>query len=194
MEMRSRTFVFVRHGVTNWNHEGRFQGQLDIPLNNEGSRQARVLKEHLPQHRFDCIYTSPLRRALETARVIAGNLPVVMDWRLAEIDHGDWQGKTKEEIATHWPDLWDRWEKDPLQVTPTSGESPEQVRQRVDDFLRSVTAEIVLCVSHGVVIQTVRSLLLTDEPGSPGTPRNGSIHTFSVCGNALTGYRFEEIV
>lgn len=62
-----RTFVFIRHGTTDWNLEGRFQGQLDIPSNDEGRLQAQAVKERLGSATFDEIYTSPLQRASETA-------------------------------------------------------------------------------------------------------------------------------
>jgi len=191
----SKRFVFVRHGMTDWNREGRFQGHLDIPLNSTGRQQALSLRRHLLKRTFDRIFTSPLQRAHETAQLIAGAVPIVPDWRIAEIHHGDWQGKTRMEIAAQWPDLWDRWEKEPLSVTPSGGETPERVRQRVEDFLRTVDGRTVLCISHGVVIQTVRTVLLHNHAGENSvTPRNASIHTFSLRKGRVTEYAIEEIV
>jgi broad specificity phosphatase PhoE len=176
-----RTFVFIRHGATDWNLEGRFQGQLDIPLNSEGRLQAQAVKDRLGSAAFDEIYTSPLRRASETARIIAGERVVQTDWRLAEIHHGEWQGLTKEEIASRWPDTWTAWNKDPLGTTTGSGESPDEVRRRVEEFLRTARGQAVLCVSHGIVIQTVRTILLgTQLEDRDRTPRNASVHTFHV--------------
>jgi phosphoserine phosphatase len=176
-----RTFVFIRHGTTDWNREGRFQGQLDIPLNSEGRHQAEAVKERLGSAAFDEIYSSPLQRACETARIIAGERVIQTDWRLAEIHHGDWQGLTKNEIASRWPDAWTAWIKDPLGTTTGNGESPHDVRRRVEDFLKTAKGQAVLCVSHGIVIQTVRRLLLgTRLEDRTMTPRNASVHTFQV--------------
>ena len=184
------TLVFVRHGFTDWNLDGRLQGQLDIPLNAAGRAQARILRDHLAAKTFDRIYTSPLQRAAETARIIAGDRSVLTDWRIAEIHHGDWQGKTKREIASRWPAAWEAWNKQPLQVTSGGGESPEQIRGRVQDFLRSVAAPTILCVSHGMVIQTVRAILLgtahSEDHSAP--PENASVHTFYLRQNEVTQY------
>jgi broad specificity phosphatase PhoE len=187
---RIQTLVFVRHGFTDWNIDGRFQGQLDIPLNATGRAQAQMLRDHLATQTFDRIYTSPLQRAAETARIVAGERMVLTDWRIAEIHHGDWQGKTRQEIASRWPEAWEQWNKTPLQVTSRGGESPELIRHRVQDFLRSVAGETVLCVSHGVVIQTVRSILLgsTHSEDRRSAPENASVHTFCLRHNQMTQY------
>ena len=94
--------VVVRHGQTDWNVEERYQGQLDLPLNAVGRTQAEALKRRLAGTQFDTAYSSPLRRAFETAQIIAGELPLIADTRLSEIHHGDWQGKTKADIEERW--------------------------------------------------------------------------------------------
>jgi broad specificity phosphatase PhoE len=188
------TFVFVRHGITDWNADGRFQGRLDIPLNAAGRRQAEILRDRLASISFDRIYTSPLRRAEETAQIVAGAQSIVSDWRLAEIDHGDWQGRTKQEIAVRWPDAWDAWNKDPLATATGGGESPEEVRRRVEDFLNTAAGEDVLCVSHGIVIQTVRRILLGARlEDSVTSPRNASVHTFLIPHRGMARYTVEEL-
>jgi broad specificity phosphatase PhoE len=189
------TLVFVRHGITDWNVDGRFQGQLDIPLNAAGRRQAEVVRAHLEPIAFDRVYASPLKRAEETARILAGHQRVVADWRLAEIHHGDWQGKTKEEIESQWPDEWAVWNKDPLKTKTSGGESPNDLRRRVQDFLMALTGNSVLCVSHGVVIQTVREILLGtafEDRASP--PRNASVHTFTFGPDNVARYKVEQVV
>jgi probable phosphoglycerate mutase len=189
------TLVFVRHGITDWNLEARFQGQMDIPLNAAGRRQAEAVRAHLESIAFDHVYASPLKRAEETARIVAGHQRVVVDWRLAEIHHGDWQGRTKDEIASRWPDEWAAWNKDPLRTTTSGGESPDDVRRRIEDFLAMLTGDNVLCVSHGVVIQTVRQILI--GPGGENgasAPRNASVHTFSFGADNVARYRVEDVV
>jgi broad specificity phosphatase PhoE len=193
MTGRSKQLVLVRHGQTDWNVEERFQGQLDVPLNAVGRNQAEALKLQLAGVHFDIAYSSPLIRAVETAQIIAGNVHVDRDPRLTEIHHGFWQGKTKRDIADRWPDQWDQWNKLPQNFTAPGGESAASVRARVRDFLRTIQGTNILCVSHGVVIQTFLAIL----KGGPYldhaayVPENGSIHTLSLLeGGAQGAARF----
>jgi broad specificity phosphatase PhoE len=187
--------VAVRHGETDWNVERRFQGQLDIPLNAVGCRQAEALRLRLSGFGFDGAYSSPLRRAFETARVIAGDYPILADPRLTEIHHGSWQGKTRLEIEAQWPDDWERWRRGSRSFAPPGGESSMCVRARVEDFLRTLRGTNVLCVSHGVVIQILLSILSgSARLGQDGyVPTNGSIHTFRFRNGNRCDYRVEEI-
>jgi phosphoserine phosphatase len=178
----SRTLILVRHGLTDWNVEGRYQGRLDIPLNAAGREQAEGLKAHLAHIPFDIVYSSPLRRAYETAEIIAGGKPIVCDDRLAEIHHGTWQGKTQDEIATRWPNEWQTWNSDPDQFTPPGGESAAQVELRVKAFIGDITGQAVLCVSHGVVIQKFLSTMLGKPRPAEHVPSNGSLHFISLNG------------
>jgi len=190
-----RILVAVRHGETDWNAQHRFQGQLDIPLNVTGCSQAEALRFRLSAISFDTAYSSPLRRAFETARVITRDLPILADARLSEIHHGCWQGKTKSEIEAQWPDEWDRWCRGLWRFAPPGGESSIAVRARVEDFMRTLRGTNVLCVSHGVVIQILLSILIGGSRlGQDGyAPTNGSIHTFRLRNGNLCEYRIEEI-
>lgn len=87
----------VRHGQTDYNFEGRYGGRIDIHLNNEGRKQAQVVKELLKDIKFDLVFSSPLIRALETASIITDN-NIIKDNRLIERDNGDLEGKLKSEI------------------------------------------------------------------------------------------------
>jgi broad specificity phosphatase PhoE len=185
-----RTLVVVRHGQTDWNLEERFQGQLDIPLNAVGRGQAETLKRQLGNIRFDAAYSSPLRRAYETAEIIAAGLPVQADARLAEIHHGAWQGKTKQDIADLWPDEWAEWNELPTQFTPPGAEPAGSVRSRVEDFLQKLEGTLILCVSHGIIIQTLLSVLLGPSH-EEYVPANGSIHTFVFRNNRVCDYHIE---
>jgi len=188
MYSSERTLVIVRHGQTDWNREERFQGQLDIPLNAVGRRQAETLNQQLGSVLFDARYSSPLRRAYETAEVIARGLPVHTDARLTEIHHGSWQGRTKRDIASEWPHLWNDWNKEPLNFTPPGGEAARSVRSRVEDFLQEVGGNNILCVSHGVVIQTFLSVLLGTSQ-EDYIPSNASVHTFVFRDNRVRDYQ-----
>ena len=100
--------VLVRHGQTEWNRVERFRGRADVPLNETGLAQAeatgrRVASEWQPV----CVYSSPLSRAVKTAEAIARHfdLPVHVHPGLADIDYGEWQGLTPDEVEEHWPGL-----------------------------------------------------------------------------------------
>ena len=191
-----RILVAVRHGQTDWNVEQRFQGQLDIPLNPVGYSQAEELKTRLTGLSFDAVYSSPLRRAMATAHVVVANgVPISIDNRLIEIHHGEWQGRTKSQIAKRWPREWDRWNSEPQRFTPEGGESAEYLRARVEDFLRTMQGTTVLCVSHGVVIQTLLSVLVGGRYLDPKSyePANGSIHTLWFQNGRLLDYRLDSV-
>ena len=175
-----RSLILVRHGLTDWNLEKRYQGRLDIPLNAAGRAQAAGLKAQLETLAFEIVYSSPLGRAYETAQIIAGGRPIVCDERLAEIDHGTWQGRTQDEIAAQWPREWQRWNSDPDQFTPPGGETAAQVQSRVKAFLSDIRGEAVLCVSHGVVIQTFLSTVLGTVKPMDHVPSNGSLHILNL--------------
>ena len=194
--MIKRTLIIARHGQTNWNIEKRFQGRLDVPLNATGRHQADSLRNHLTLDTFDTVCSSPLKRAAETAQIIAGKSPIAFDGKLAEIHHGCWQGKTKEEIAARWPDQWERWQDEPQRFAPSGGETAAHVRVRVEEFLRTIHGTNILCVSHGVVIQTFLSILLGASGRRPPAyvPPNGSIHTFCFRGTTVSDYHASEIV
>ena len=100
------TIVLVRHGETDWNRERRFQGHADTPLNEAGRRQAGELADSLRTERLSAVYTSPLRRASETAEIVAERLG--LDVRpleaLREIDVGDWEGLTIDQVKARYPE------------------------------------------------------------------------------------------
>ena len=176
----SRTLILVRHGLTDWNIEGRYQGRLEIPLNAAGRKQAETLKARLENTPFESVYSSPLQRAFETAQIIAHGKPIRRDARLAEIDHGAWQGKTHEEIATQWPHQWRAWKNDPDRFTPPGGESIADVQSRVREFFAEIKAETILCVSHGVVIQAFFATMAPSSKQAGSVPSNGSLHFLSL--------------
>jgi broad specificity phosphatase PhoE len=189
-----RMLVAIRHGQTDWNVDQRFQGHVDIPLNAVGYSQAETLKSRLAGIRFDAVYSSPLRRALKTAQIIASDLPISVDTRLIEIHHGCWQGMTKQDIAERWPDEWQRWNSEPQRFTPSGGETADSIRARLEDFLNAMQGTIILCVSHGVVIQTLLSILIGQyAEHNAYEPPNGSIHTVCFRNNRVSEYSSDRI-
>jgi probable phosphoglycerate mutase len=133
-------FYFLRHGEATWNATGRLCGSTDVPLSDVGRRQAHLLALRLKPLEFEALYSSPLSRALETARIIGEALryePVV-DYRLAELNYGAWEGRTFEEIRRATPDAYRAWDADPANLAPPEGESGVHLIARVTPFLADV--------------------------------------------------------
>jgi broad specificity phosphatase PhoE len=156
------TAVLVRHGETDWNVEGRWQGQADPPLNARGREQARQAAEALSKYEFGALYSSDLRRAWETAQFIAGRLDLcaVPEARLREINLGKWQGSLSADIKAEYPDAFARWHAAPLTVRPPEGEDlfalEARVLAAVDDIRMRHPDRRVALVSHELPIAIVR--------------------------------------
>ncbi|MEE1649834.1 histidine phosphatase family protein [Brachybacterium sp. J144] len=149
--------VLVRHGQTDYNRDGRLQGQVDIPLNETGRTQARAVARAVAQNPPDLILASPLGRALETARTIgeACGLPVSTDQALVERGFGQWEGLHSDAIRARWPQqLADHREH--RRVDGLGIESREGVAERfAASCLRHVgenPGQTVLIVAHGAAI------------------------------------------
>lgn len=142
--------LLVRHGESEWNVLGRWQGRADPPLSPRGLEQAEVAARVLGS--FESVTASPLRRAADTAVVIAAELgigPVPTDAGLMERDAGPWQGLTRDEIEAGWPGHLDAG------VRPEGYESDEALMGRVGEALGRIVArtdEEALVVTHGGVI------------------------------------------
>jgi broad specificity phosphatase PhoE len=154
------TFVLVRHGETDWNRERRFQGHADVPLNEAGRRQAEALADALAGERFAAAYSSPLRRALETAEIVADRLHIPVEPRagLMEVDVGSWSGLTTAEVEQRFPDGFRHWVETRADGW-TDGETYEELGARVIWDLRRLAerhpGESVLAVTHGGPIRSV---------------------------------------
>jgi probable phosphoglycerate mutase len=144
------TLLLVRHGETDWNADGRLQGQTDRPLSEYGRRQARQLAEELAGEEFDAIYASDLSRARETAEIVGARLglPVALDSDLREKDWGTWEGLTPVE-------------RDRVEFV---GESTEAHQERMLRALRRISERHpdggVLVVTHGGSMRRVQTAAL----------------------------------
>jgi len=150
----------IRHGQTDWNLEGRYQGQSDVPLNENGLTQARILIEKLNGQTFNAIYSSDLKRARQTADPVAKALgmEVQIERRLREINQGEWEGVLVEDIKARYAEIWSQRTEDPANVRPPGGETVREVATRVyaalDNIARDHPNGNVLIVSHGLSIAT----------------------------------------
>ncbi|MDF2630926.1 MAG: alpha-ribazole phosphatase [Symbiobacteriaceae bacterium] len=153
------TFYIIRHGETDYNKTGRFQGQLDIPLNDEGRRQGGLVAARMATVPLDAIYTSDLKRAEETARIIAQGRTVVLEPRLREIHVGQVMGMSAAEIAQTMPEVWADIRADRDDIPFPDGESPADVQIRAMAALADLAVKYpdghVAVVSHGGVIKTI---------------------------------------
>ncbi|MBA3533924.1 MAG: histidine phosphatase family protein [Ardenticatenales bacterium] len=136
------TLYLIRHGETEWNVLGRYQGQLDPPLNARGRAQARATAAQLAPLGFDAIYSSDLARARETAQPLVeqAGLPLQLDARLREIHQGEWQGILSEQIRAQWPEALAYWQQQPWACSPPGGERLAQVRARLLEAVADMTA------------------------------------------------------
>lgn len=148
------TILLARHGETDWNAEGRWQGHSDPPLNETGREQARALAERLADEPLDAIYASDLRRASETAEIVAGRkgmtVKTLADFR--EINAGTWEGLTAPEIEERFPDAFPRW-RETGEPGWEQGETHEAMAARAVAAARSLAerhpGERILVVCHG---------------------------------------------
>lgn len=157
--------LLIRHGVTDYNREGRIQGQLDVPLSNEGRRQVRELAGRLQPGEIQAIYSSDLRRAKETAEIIARAINTkIEEYRpdLREICFGHWQGYTMAEVAKLYPEELAIWRADRTYSAPHGGESFAQLAERgwraAQEIAVSHPGQTVAVVAHGGLIKGILCL------------------------------------
>jgi broad specificity phosphatase PhoE len=163
------TLYFVRHGETDWNRAGRYQGRRDIPLNARGRAQAArngaVLAEVLGGRAALLDYVaSPLSRASETMEIMRSALMLPplgyrTDDRLREIDYGHWEGRLWHELPQADPEGYAARVADPWNWQPAGGESYRMLSERVALWLAEMTHDAVV-VSHGGVSKVLRGLVL----------------------------------
>ena len=149
--------ILIRHGETDWNTKQIFRGRKDIPLNEVGLVQAKAVGVSLSDIQIDAIYSSPLGRALETAKVLAESrsLEVELEEGFIDIDFGKWQGITHEKVKEEYESLYEMWLKNPQMVTFPEGENLKDVRTRLMEALEKVIrkhpGKTLAIVSHRVL-------------------------------------------
>jgi broad specificity phosphatase PhoE len=157
--------ILVRHGETEWNVEEVFRGRIDIELNETGVRQAELLAEYLSWVNIDAIYSSPLKRALNTAEVITRyhKLEVKIAPGLIDCNFGKWQGLGLQEVKDRYKELYAEWVNNPHLVQMPDGENLSDVRERALTVVDEVAAKhegAVVLVSHRVVNKVLICALL----------------------------------
>ena len=158
----------VRHGETEWNRARIFQGRSNLPLNQEGRKQVKALALALKNKPLNAIYTSPLIRALETARLIKvfhPSIPIFEEKGLIEMDLGEFDGMKAQDWAEQYPDFRKAWNENPASVKMPGGESLKEVQVRAKDTLERITRiyppdTTILISSHNFVNLTILCDLL----------------------------------
>jgi len=156
----------IRHGQTDWNREEIFRGRADRPLSEVGNWEAGAISRALAQVAIKFIYSSPLTRAQETARPIASahGLKGIPLAGIIDIDYGDWQGRSHDQVKEQYPELYRKWQDHPEQVKFPGGESLSMVQERAMSAFKKVIAghpeQSGVVVSHRVVNKVLLCALL----------------------------------
>jgi probable phosphoglycerate mutase len=164
-------FLLVRHGETDWNRQKRFQGQIDVPLNDTGREQSGKAAEFLKAIPIQYAVTSPMLRPKETAEIILQYHPDVkleLEDNLREISHGLWEGKLEAEIEQSYPGVLQQWQKAPETVQMPEGENLQQVWERaiaawssiVQSAYQREESGITLVVAHDAINKAILSYVL----------------------------------
>ena len=167
-----KRIILVRHGETDWNKQGRFQGQIDIPLNQNGKAQAKAASEFLKTISIQKAFSSSLSRPRETAQIILKEHPgidISLKNNLKEIGHGKWEGKLESEIKSDWPGLLEAWKTLPQKVQMPDGENIKEVSTRSITGWREICKDLkndetALVVAHDAVNKTILCHLLGLAP------------------------------
>jgi len=161
----TRLFL-VRHGRTGWNKEQIFRGTKDVPLDGVGREEALMVGERLKGEGLRAVYSSPLARAKETAEAVARfhSLEVQVMAGLNDLNFGEWEGQSLEEVKRQYPDLYHQWLQTPHQVVFPGGEGLDAVSSRamkvVEEISERHPQETVALVSHRVVLKVLICALL----------------------------------
>jgi broad specificity phosphatase PhoE len=157
--LKKMELILIRHGETIWNKEGRVQGLSDIELSDVGLNQARKLALSIQDLNIKAIYSSPVKRAYQTAQIIneIHNAPIFLEPGLVEMDQGDFEGLTFQELKTCEKDFLQRWMKDPAAVTMPNGESLAGLQKRAWSVVANIIdkTEDALIVSHNFTIAAI---------------------------------------
>ena len=164
--MKEKTLVYlVRHAQAEGNFKRVFQGFTDADISEIGKKQLEKLAERFRDIEIDCIYSSPLKRAMKTAEAVGKyhDLPIRIDERLKEINGGEWEGQPWSSFPEKYPEINDAWENHPDTFRAIGGESMRDVYNRVSeallDIVRKNLGKRIAIVSHGCAIRNMLCFL-----------------------------------
>ena len=158
--------LLVRHGRTDWNREEIFRGTIDVPLDGQGRKEAACARDWLQGEAFHAAYSSPLSRAVETAQIILEphGVPVEKHPGLTDLNYGDWQAKSLQEVKSRYGALYRIWKQSPHTVVFPNGEGLGSVRDRALATIQEVVlrhaGQTLLVAAHRVVNKVLVAALL----------------------------------
>lgn len=182
-----RKITLVRHGITDWNKKFRYQGISDIPLSAEGEEQAKKAALRLSSERISRIISSPLKRTMKTAEIIAKTIGshTIEAWdELTEVDFGEWEGLTVPQIKEKFgEETFAKWRASQVDVTPTNGEDADKIYKRSEACVARILAlkeEHIVVVGHGALFRTMLLPLI-------GVPRGNVFWKMKLDNCSLSG-------
>jgi len=201
MSSAERRMYIVRHGATDWNQSGRIQGHIDIPLNETGRVQARLVSLRLATFKATALFSSDLLRAYETAQIIgqATGLRVLQKPELREINFGVWQGLSSLQIRERDPEVYAARRANPYDVAPAGAETWRhfyaRAVQAVLEILAVIEAERLIVVTHGGVCTALGLRALGFDCTGKRTfdSQNCGIHTIAVQGDTWRAVALNDI-
>jgi alpha-ribazole phosphatase len=183
--------ILVRHGETAYNANETFRGRADVPLNETGLKQAKLLGEYLSHEKIDHIYSSPLKRAVTTAEAIATaqKIKVKLAENINDLDCGEWEGLTLKEVQQKYEDIYQDWVDTPEQVKIPGGESLADVRNRALPFVKDAVTRCpegkIVLVSHRAVNKVLICALLGLD--------NSMFWSFKLDTGAITRFSYDGV-
>ncbi len=160
-----KKIILIRHGITGLLEQNRYQGWSDPPLSEAGRKEIETLRERFNSENPDIVFSSPLKRAHESARLLTEN--VIADERIKEMSFGKWEGRTYNEIVAEDPEAFEWWKRDLTSFRPGEGENISELRERVRSFyldLKQKPEETIAIATHGGVIRAFILELLDLPP------------------------------
>lgn len=188
------TLYLVRHGEAMGNILLQFQGNIDCPLTPQGLEQTQCLEKRFAQIPVDVLYSSPLKRAYDTAAAIARatGCAIQVDPRLIEINGGEWEGMSWKELPQRYPEQFDNWVNHPGDFSAPQGESMQQVYERAKEVLSEILErheeKRIAVATHGCFIRNALCFLLgypISEMNRVPLSDNTAVSAFAVEGQQI---------
>lgn len=163
--------ILIRPGSTDYDHQGRIQGTLDIPLNDQGTVEAKTLAEQLRGEGIEVVYASESGPAVQTGQLIAAELSVKFKQldQMENLDHGLWQGMLIDEVRRKHPKVYRQWQEQPESVCPPDGEmlaqAEDRVRSAIQKLMKRHRGGVIAVVLPEPLASLLRSVVKHDGVG-----------------------------
>ena len=158
--------IYIRHGQTEWNIQGKYQGQTDVKLSPLGLAQADALAQYFPVEKLDAVYTSDLSRAMRTAEAVAKRFGLSVHPRkdLRELNFGDWEGCSLADMNERWPELFADFFRRPDRLRIPHGETFQALQARatacIAELCKAHEGQTIAVVAHGAILRTILTAAL----------------------------------